>query len=278
MIRSSRLRSLIPTPLKAMLREMSYVMVLSDFTSLVWNYRVNHRASSGRPMPRTVELRIRQLGNRPVTIRTHGTDARVVFDTFLHQFHVPPAGVVPAHGPSLLLDLGSNIGCTVAHLACLYPDATVVGVELDRENAALCRQNIEPWSGRCRLVEGAAWVEDGTLGYDRVEGNEAGFSVAAMPEGRVTGARTARAYSILTLLAHAGAGARTVDYVKMDVEGAERNILRTNTGWASRVKCIKVELHGDYTTADCIADLARLGFMASTDTNHANCVVGTRAR
>jgi FkbM family methyltransferase len=36
-----------------------------------------------------------------------------------------------------------------------------------------------------------------------------------------------------------------VDFVKMDIEGAEREVLRRNTRWTLRVHSIKVEAHGD---------------------------------
>jgi hypothetical protein len=34
------------------------------------------------------------------------------------------------------------------------------------------------------------------------------------------------------------------DYVKMDIEGAERRLARENNGWLQRVGSIKVEVHG----------------------------------
>jgi hypothetical protein len=68
----------------------------------------------------------------------------------------------------------------------------------------------------------------------------------------------------------------SIDYVKMDIEGAEREVLRSNTEWAERVRCIKVEVHHGYSKDDCIADLQRLGFQAYPDATHFICVVGIR--
>lgn len=276
MMISQRLRSLIPAPLKKVLREVSHLLVMSDLGSLVTYYRVNHPSSRRGELPRTVELRIRQLHGRPVTIRTRGTDARVVFDAFVHRFHLPPEGTVPPRGPSLVFDLGSNIGCTMAHLACVYPDASIVGVELDADNAAICRKNIAPWSGRCELREAAVWSEDGRIEYEHVDGAEDGFSVTKRSNDGRGELRRARAVSIDTLLEETCGPERMVDYMKIDIEGAERDVLRSNTAWASRVRCIKVELHGGYTSEQCIADLERLGFRATEDTHHAICVVGVR--
>ena len=48
--------------------------------------------------------------------------------------------------------------------------------------------------------------------------------------------------------------------VKMDIEGAERDVLRQNTEWAALVRTILVEIHEPYDVSSCCTDLARLGF------------------
>jgi hypothetical protein len=47
------------------------------------------------------------------------------------------------------------------------PRARVIGVELDRDSAALARSNVGPWSDRTTVVEAAIWSEDGTVTYRR---------------------------------------------------------------------------------------------------------------
>jgi FkbM family methyltransferase len=270
---SQRLRSLIPAPIKSVLRELSYLSIFSDIGSLIRYYRVNHPSHRRGAAASTAELRIRPLGHRAITIRTKGTDARVVFDTFIHRFHLPPRKAVPQNA-SLILDLGSNIGCTMAHLAHVYPTASIVGVELDSANASLCRKNVSSWGDRCQIVEGAIWSEDGHVQYERLEGNEDAFAATSGSVRNPGASRTAPALSINTLLSGLGGQQQQIDYIKMDIEGAERDVLRLNTAWAARVKCIKVELHGDYTPQECIADLEALGFQARADTAHAVCVIG----
>jgi hypothetical protein len=63
----------------------------------------------------------------------------------------------------------------------------------------------------------------------------------------------------------------------MDIEGAERAVLRHNTEWAERVRCLKVELHGGYGREDARRDLEGLGFQARYDRFHPRCVVGVRS-
>jgi FkbM family methyltransferase len=269
-----KMRLMIPSPVKNVLRKLSYLSMFSDWRSAVSYYRVNH-AGRDKPLPSSMELKIRQLKHHPIRIRSHSTDARVVFSTFVHRFHLPPRGVMP-DGAALILDLGSNIGCTIAHLACLYPEAAIVGVELDAGNARLCRQNISPWGDRCRVIEGAIWAEDGQVQYERQEGCEDGFAAGVELRESAGELQTARAISLNTLVSEICSSDQMIDYVKMDIEGAEREVLRRNNEWAARVRSIKIELHGNYSKEECVADLQELGFEAWADNNHALCAVGIR--
>jgi len=125
-------------------------------------------------------------------------------------------------------------------------------------------------------VEGGVWPEDGELRYHRLPGGTSGHHVADLPEGSEDPlVSTAPAISPGTLLAREGPSA-TVDYAKVDVEGAERELLRTGTAWAARVRAITVEVHEPYTVAECERDLRALGFTTRADPRHWACVVGVR--
>jgi FkbM family methyltransferase len=191
-------------------------------------------------------VRVRQLGGEALTIRPGTSDATVVRTTFTGKQHLPPV----TH-PALILDLGANIGSTMAHMAHMFPDAIIAGVELDPDNFALCEKNVAPWADRVRLIEAAVWVTDGSVHFQRDSGRENGSHIA--DQGPAV-----RSVSMSSLVAEFG----PPDYVKMDIEGAERDILRAEAEWAAHVRSIKVELHGRYTPAECIADLTRLGFRA----------------
>jgi FkbM family methyltransferase len=209
-----------------------------------------------------VELRLRPLGGASVWVRPNASDTIVIWDTFVRRFEDPPERI----SPGTILDLGANIGITTAYLATRYPEAQIVAVELDSANASLCRRNVASWADRCAVVEAAVWHEDGRLSYaPGAVGRE--YDAAVSPEG----SEQADAISLNTLV-----GGDGIDYVKMDIEGAEENVLRTNTEWADRVRSIKVEVHNQYTLQDCLADLIRLGFRAHTGDRHAASVVGIR--
>jgi FkbM family methyltransferase len=216
----------------------------------------------GRAIAGVVELRIKALDGASVFIRPGTSDAEVLRDTFLGEYHLPPEEL---NGTlRLIWDLGANIGMTMAHLAHLHPDARVVGVELDGANAELARRNIGPWSARCEVIEAAVSPGRGRIEYFRAPGMESGLQI------REGGGHFAEVLNLNEL-------AGEPDYVKMDIEGTEARVLREDTDWATRVRAIKVETHAPhYSVSECLDDLGGLGFVVRRDRRHPTCVVGVR--
>jgi FkbM family methyltransferase len=156
----------------------------------------------------------------------------------------------------------------MAHFLYLYPEAHVLGVELDGDNVALARQNVAEWEDRCQLIHAAVWPTDGEVHYRGWGSGTSNFQVTGGEGASVP------AVSLNTLMA---TSERPVDYLKIDIEGAERPVLREHTDWAANVRSLKVELHGDYSVAECEADLRALGFTTRVDPHYAACVIGVRA-
>ena len=257
---------------RALVRPVAFFRVADDRRSYRELMRLRDLPAHDSEGETEVELRIGRLAGRPVWVREGTADVDTLWDVFVHGYHLPPARV-QRRGMHRVWDLGANIGLTMADMTLRWPEARVVGVELDAKNAQLARRNFEPWDDRAELIEAAVWADDGEGWYHAWPGATSAYRLhepapSEEPQGPVV-----PTLSLNTLLERTGG---PVAFVKMDVEGAERELLARNTEWAAEVGCIKVEVHGDYTADDCIADLERLGFEASRDRRHGAAVVGVR--
>lgn len=257
---------------RALVRPTTLLRLTSDLASYREFVRLRQIEAHTSEGETEVELRIGHLSGRSVWVREGTADVDTVWDVFIHRYHRPPARV-QRRGISLVWDLGANIGLTMADLAVEFPDARVIGVEMDAANAALARRNFESWDDRAQLIEAAAWPEDGETWYHRWPGATSAYYAHAPTPGEEPQGPVVPTLSLDTLLERTGG---PVSYVKMDVEGAERELLTRNTDWAGEVGCIKVEVHGDYTVDDCARDLERLGFRARRDRRHKAAVLGER--
>lgn len=240
---------------------VEYARLFSDMKSVQEFRRVyNSRRPSGEASS-LAKFRLRALRGNYAYCRTKGSDINVFSDTFRKNYHLPPQDLM---GVRTILDLGSNIGLTMAHFACLFPRACVLGIELDAGNVELCRRNIAPYGNRCRVIWGAVWTASGQVNYGGDE--EWGFRVIPDPSAE----RVVSAYTMCELLQQLGAPA---DYVKMDIEGAERALLKEAKPWINSVRCINIEIHEPYSITECVEDLKAVGFRAIVDSRHPACVI-----
>ena len=190
----------------------------------------------------TVELRLRALPH-PFLIRAQGDDPNALREVITYRDVMPPDGFVPR----TILNLGANIGSAIALCAAAFPDATVVGVEPDPDSAELCERNAKPYGAK--VICAAAWTDDGTV---TINGSSPGVMRISDRGVEVP------AVSLDALVDEFGP-----DFVTMDIEGTERDLLSRNTEWAAKVPCLNIEVHAPYTVEQCAGDLEFLGYDVS---------------
>jgi FkbM family methyltransferase len=233
----------------------------ADLFRYAWlRWRSFRGVTAGQPRP----LRLRVLGGSVVWCRP-SRDVWTLKHTFIERFHLPPVDLPNA---AIIVDLGSNVGYTVAHLAWLYPQARVLGVEMDAGNLELARRNTANFGPRVQLVHAAVWNYDGVVRYSGK--HDDAFRVNEHADGGVNEISTAPARRLSTLLDEWGAD--RVDYVKMDIEGAEAVVLAGALDWAERVRSLKIELHPPADHEGVRAVLERNGYRTWSDPRHPACI------
>jgi FkbM family methyltransferase len=214
------------------------------------------------------------LGGHSILCRPGTRDKSSLDDLLFHQVYLPPK---PLHQPRVIVDLGSNVGYTVAHFAFLYPSAKVIGLELDPGNYALALKNVEPWKDRVSLINAAIWSSDGDVVFGG-HGEDA-FRVLSPAndspaQANQPKARLAKSVTMPSLMRDHGVS--RIDYLKMDIEGGEAElVLNADCSWMEQVDAMKIELHhldyGDFERA-----LTARGFHCYPDKREWTCIVALR--
>lgn len=158
--------------------------------------------------------------------------------------------------PRVIVDAGAHIGMASLGFARRYPRATIYAVEPEPANFALLCRNV---GGHPQIVpvQAAIWKQDGEVGLGPSEAHPKGaFQVVENGETRV------RAITMGTLMHEMKI--EFVDLLKMDIEGAEKDVFET-CDWIARVGTIAIELH-DRVKPGCTAALQRAarGFCFAT--------------
>ncbi|WP_344251858.1 FkbM family methyltransferase, partial [Humibacillus xanthopallidus] len=176
---------------------------------------------------------------QPFRIRFGGSDLRTFIHVIAERGYEFPFDLQP----KVIVDAGANVGFSAAYFATRYPAASIVAMEPDPGNFRLLCANTFGYA-RVLPIQAALWEHPGTVNLVdpgqgawafRVEGIES-FS-----HSQRDGMNSVQAIDIPTLLTTFGL--ETIDLLKLDVEGAEREILSSAEPWIDKVSAIAVELH-----------------------------------
>lgn len=136
----------------------------------------------------------------------------------------------------LIIDCGANIGASPALFATLFPNATILAVEPDKDNYELLVKNARNFHAVNPLLAAVAGFDGWALITNAGDG-------ANMRRTKIVddkAAETVKALSLSTLLSKQ-AGIPFI--LKVDIEGAELDFFAANTDALSRFPIILVELH-----------------------------------
>jgi FkbM family methyltransferase len=141
---------------------------------------------------------------------------------------------IPDFSPRVIVDAGAHIGIASITFACRYPRATIFAVEPEPANFAALLRNIAPYKNIVP-IRAALWKEDGEVGLGASKVHAKGaFEIAEPGQLRV------RAITVRTLMREVGVC--SIDLLKMDIEGAEREVFEA-CDWIESVSTIAIELH-----------------------------------
>jgi FkbM family methyltransferase len=151
----------------------------------------------------------------------------------------------------VIVDAGANIGLSALWFAARYPEAKIYAVEPDDANKDMLTRNV---AGNPMIVplHGAIWDRPSRLKIENPEAGSASFRV-------IEGEGSLRAFSVPEILAMEERGELFI--VKIDIEGGEASLFRSNTGWVKDPALIVIELHdwkypGDGTSQTFLQTIA----------------------
>lgn len=133
-------------------------------------------------------------------------------------------GAVVIRSGDIVFDVGSHLG-TFSRFALNRGARLVVAFEPESTNITCYKQTFqrEIEEGRVILVEAAAWETPGTLSFSDAKLDNSGTGIVRPPEDTCPGAKVP-ATSIDETVSRLNLD--RVDFIKMDIEGAERHALR----------------------------------------------------
>ena len=210
-----------------------------------------------------VQLYIKTAGKTPINCRNNNNDFHVIYATFFQLYHLPAKKL---KRDAVILDLGSNIGLTMRHLKYLYPKSKIIGVELDRDNYLMAKKNLSGIKD-CYLINAAIWYKDGFVNY---EGSDS-QSFHCVVNNDVAVQKKVKAYSLPALFGEYNLS--KIDFVKMDIEGAESIIFKEDCSWLNCVQSLNLEVHNGEPLSRYVSILEKYGFKCELSKKHWSAIL-----
>jgi len=134
----------------------------------------------------------------------------------------------------VIIDCGANIGLSIIFFKSLYPQATIFGFEPDPNIFGVCSENIKSFGlTDIVLYPQAVWIQDTQMDFS-VEGGFSGRLAKPGDQNDRISVPTRRLRSLLD---------RRIDFLKIDIEGAEHHVLMDCADLLHNVENIFVEYH-----------------------------------
>ncbi|MCF7848803.1 MAG: FkbM family methyltransferase [Kiritimatiellales bacterium] len=185
------------------------------------------------------------FASHPLAFRLHTSDVPIAVQVFLRREYE----FQPKKDIHTVVDAGANTGFSALFFAERFVDAEIFALEPERSNYALLCENTA-LCNKIRPVPYALWNREISLELVDWYG-KCGFRTKPPEqemERRVCG--SVQGITIPSLMAKYGV--EQIDFLKMDIEGAERTVLSGNPGWLDHVGILAVELH-DWLDPECSA-------------------------
>jgi FkbM family methyltransferase len=148
----------------------------------------------------------------------------------------------------LILDCGSNIGLSVIYFKKIYPTARIISFEPDAGNYWLLQRNLKAnHLNDVEIKQSAVWISNGDISFATAETEASHISIKE-------GGTLVRAERLNELLESFD----EVDFLKMDIEGAEWDVINDCASNLRKVKNLFLEYHGKVEEADKLIGLLQV--------------------
>jgi len=167
-----------------------------------------------------------------------------IMEIFLNDEYSPALNSIHGTDSPTIVDLGANIGGFALFIFENFPKAKVVSVEAAPDTFGILKKNQKMNVRRnWYVVQAAVWTENGYVNLDRHQASTGHRIAENGSDGESIPAR--RLDDILT-----DAGIENIDLMKIDIEGAESDVVPEFESVFERTGILVIEIHTDRIDPD----------------------------
>jgi FkbM family methyltransferase len=136
--------------------------------------------------------------------------------------------------PKVIVDAGANIGTASIYFANRYPNARIFAIEPEMSNFGMLVRNVSMYQ-TVKPLRHALWYRTEELNVLDPWNDTCGFTVGHGKGEKTTSVTVSDLMQKFKL--------NWIDILKVDIEGAEKEVFEHSAEWIDRVGCVMVETH-----------------------------------
>ena len=149
----------------------------------------------------------------------------------------------------VIFDCGANIGMSTLFFKTIYPHSNITAFEADSSITKIFKTNLKKNSIKnINIIDAAVWINDRGIQ----------FSVEGADGGSMHGADNIKNVRSVRLLDYIDNCSSKIDLLKIDIEGAEVDVIRDCAQSLSKVKNIFIEYHSWNGGKQNLSDILRI--------------------
>jgi FkbM family methyltransferase len=146
--------------------------------------------------------------------------------------------------PKVIVDAGANIGLASILFTNRYPLAKIFAIEPEQSNFELLKANVAPYPNVVP-IQAALWHRNEEISLVDPGLGKWGFMTDAKDSSEGLGDTCHQVEAMTVDKIMADYGLSEINILKIDIEGAEREVFSDTSAWIGKVDAVIIELHED---------------------------------
>lgn len=181
------------------------------------------------------ELRLIIKGKQfPIYLRNSTSDISIFAQIFINKDFED--GIKDIYSPEVIIDCGANIGLATLYFQYRYPEAFIYSLEPEPSNYILLKKNVSSYNN-IQTFEKALWSGSERLKL-KINTEKDSFYVSESTEKNTI---NIEAVSLNDFIKENCIN--QIDLLKIDIEGSELPLFKSNLEWLAKTDVIILEIH-----------------------------------
>jgi len=181
----------------------------------------------------------RQDCKYPFRLRLPSSDVPTYEQVFINQEY----DFLVETQPEVIVDAGANIGLASIYFANKYPSARIIAIEPEHSNFEILKENIAHYTNIVP-IQAALWNKNEEINLVDPGLGKWGFMTEMKNSLESLQGNTCHTVAAMTIdKIMKDFNIEKIDILKIDIEGAEKEVFNDTSSWIEKVDSLIVELH-----------------------------------